>query len=153
MNKQEVYLPQPRRAELLRLIAKDGDVWDRARDKYNEARNSLKSAFVQAMAKERGVDKVLGEVAKLKSQLKKAEQEIELSCFEVDGDGDFDLRYDAPHEWHQRLSDQLDEKLGTKSEVLERPFEHARLQLLMVQTAQQAAEVVEPLLNFEVRVK
>jgi hypothetical protein len=153
MNKQEGYLTQPNRAELLKLIEKDGTAWERACERYRDARNGLEGKLVKALAKEHGVDKVANEVTALKTRLNAASEELRRLGVDVDDDGDFNLRYGAPSDWKNRIEEELDKKVGTRAQVVEQPFERARLQLMIVATVQEAAEVIKPLLDFAVQVK
>jgi len=146
-------LTQPNRAELLKLFEKNGTAWDRVCEKYREVRDTIEGNLVKALAKEHGVDKLVNEITALKTRLTSATEALRHAGVDVDGDGDFNLRYDAPRAWKNRIEEELDKKVGTNAQVLEQPFEHARLQLMMVATVKEAAAVIEPLLNFEVPVK
>lgn len=51
------------------------------------------------------------------------------------------------------IEKRLDAEVGTRENVLTGPFDRARVKLLLAATAEEAEEIVDPLLNFEVQVK
>ena len=59
--------------------------------------------------------------------------------------------------WDSRIArtieDRLDAEVGTQDAALARPFDEARIKLLLVASAEDAEKIVGPLLDFEVKVK
>lgn len=151
MNGVTQQFTQPQRKALADMLKEWGDVWSRASKKYDGARKSLKSALVRKVAQENGADKLFVEVRQLKSKLESAEKHLSDAGFRVTSGGDFEFNYNAPDPWDESVERQLDKELGTKDEVLTRPFDAARVKLWTVATAEEAETLVEPLLNFEVR--
>jgi hypothetical protein len=168
--KDTVQLTQPQRKALVDMIAigYNCDIWDRARKKYDETRDSLKGVFVREMAtKIDGTKELIQSILDLRMHVRKAEQHRESTKVDLDaseyklkavgfyisGDGEPTISSWAPESLKLSIDKKVDKELGTKEQVLTVPFETARLKLLTVATAEEAAKIVEPLLNFEVKAK
>jgi hypothetical protein len=87
------------------------------------------------------------------SAVSDSEKRLAVLGFELEDDGSITLSRRAPDALKSSIEKRLDKALGTKEQVLTRPFTAARLKLLTVATAEEAEKIVEPLLNFEVTVK
>ena len=99
------------------------------------------------------MDKLLVEVKQLKAKLSAVEHQVTEAGFSVDSRGNFDLNYNAPDAWETSMEEEVEKEFGTEDEVLDRPFETARVKLVLATTVGEAEKIVEPLLNFEVKVK
>jgi hypothetical protein len=142
-----------RKALLEQLSEYHGSVYKGAKRKYSAARDSFKSLLCKKLAHEQGVDKLLVEVKQLKAKLTAAEHQINEAGFSVDDRGNFDLNYNAPDAWESSVEGEVEKEFGTEDVILDRPFETARVKLLLATTVEEAEKIVEPLLNFEVKVK
>jgi hypothetical protein len=81
-----------------------------------------------------------------------AEDELKHIGFELDDEGTLDLIFSSSR-LAMAIERRLDAEVGTKDEVLTRRFDTARIKLLLAANAEEAEQIVEPLLNFEVAVK
>lgn len=152
MNEVTTQLTQPQRKALVEMIAKySGDVWDRAKDKYEHARASRKEAVIREVAGD-GVTKAKDTLRSLRVKIKAAEDALGQFGFELDDDGDLELTSRSSR-LGKTVEERLDAEVGSRKQVLEQPFERARVKLLLAVTAEEAERIVEPLLNFEVNVK
>ena len=144
-------LTAPQRKGLIDSLGEYGEIFSRARRKFEDARNAAKDGLVQAIAKEEGADKLFGDYKKLKAELDGVERRLDEIGFDADGNGHFTFNYNTPRSWHQRVEDALEDAFGTRQQVLDPIFETARVKLWLAATAEEAENIVEPLLNFEVK--
>jgi len=151
MNETSTQLTQPQRKALSDMLKEWGDVWNRACKKYETARNSRRESIIRELAGD-GVAKTKDSILALRTKLRVAEDELTHLGFELDSDGKLDL-VSRSSRFADALRTRLDAEVGTKDEVLVRAFDTARVKLLLVATAEEAEKIVEPLLNFEVKVK
>ena len=167
--KEGTQLTQPQRTALLKLIASDysGEIWNRARDKYNEIRDSLEEALIKEWVQKYDAQNSIDYVRQARTQATKAKHDLETATtavseaeaqlarvgFNLSDDGAVTLSRRAPGSMKSDLEKHLDKELGTKEQVLAKSFDLARLKLLTVATAEEAEAIVEPLLNFELKVK
>src|ERR1035437_198395 len=144
-------LTQPQRKALGDMLKPWGDVWERAKKQYEKARDSRKGKIITEVAGDEAM-KTKDKVLELRSQTEAAEHELRVVGFEVDTDGTMDL---VSHDSRKArtIEDRLDAEVGNQDAVLARPFDEARIKLLLVASAEDAEEIVAPLLNFEVKVK
>ena len=98
------------------------------------------------------VRKLAADIVSLKDKLETLESQLSERRFSIDSDNEIEV-LDSNKRFAGALERRLDEELGTSEEVLTRPFETAQVKLLTVATAEEAEKIVEPLLNFEVKVK
>ena len=162
-------LTQPQRKALVEMIS-DGyscPIWCRAKKQYDETRDSLLRSFVQEMVQKNGATGSIDSLHQLREQVRTVQRQLDEATsaasdsekslgalgFELEEDGSITLSLRAPDSLKSSLEKRLDKALGTKEQVLTRPFAAARLKLLTVATAEEAEKIVEPLLNFEVIVK
>ncbi len=138
---------------LEQLSVYHGSVYRGAKDKYCAARDSFKNLLYKKLAREQGADELLVEVKQWKAKLSAAEEQLKAAGFSVDSRGNFDLNYNAPDAWETSMEEEVEKEFGTQDAILERPFETARVKLLLAKTVEEAEKIVEPLLNFEVKVK
>ena len=152
--KEEIKLDAAQRKALLEQLSEyGGGVSKGAKGKYCAARDSFKNLLYKKLAHEQGVDKLLTEVKQLKAKLSTAEHQTNEAGFSVDRSGNFDLNYNAPDAWERSVDEEVEKEFGTQDVILERPFETARVKLVLATTVGEAEKIVEPLLNFEVKVK
>jgi hypothetical protein len=151
MNETATQLTQPQRKALSDLLRDWGDVWNRAKAKYEEARASRKEAIIQEVAGN-GIAKTKDNILALRAKIRSAEDELRQLGFELDDDGELDLISRSSH-IAETIEQRLDAEVGTKDAVFTRAFDNARVKLLLVATAEEAEQIVEPLLKFEVKVK
>ena len=93
------------------------------------------------------------DLQKTRTAASEAEARLAAVGFELSSEGVVTLNWEAPDSLSSDLKKRLDKELGTKEQVLAKPFNLARLKLLTVATAEEAEKIVEPLLNFEVKAK
>ena len=143
-------LTQPQRKALVEILKPWGDVWERAKKRYTKTRDSRTEAIIKEVAGD-GVAKAKDDILALRSQTEAAEHTLRVLGFELDTDGTLDLVVqDSP--MSRTIESRLDAEVGTEDEVLTRPFDEARIKLLLVASAEEAEKIVAPLLDFEVKV-
>jgi hypothetical protein len=161
-------LTQPQRKALVDMISDSYScpIWCRAKEEYDEARDALSRSFVQEMIQKNGAKRSIDGLRQLREQVRTVQRQLDEATsavsdsekrlaaqgFELEQDGSITLSRRAPDALKSSLEKRLDKALGTKEQVLTRPFTAARLRLLTVATAEEAEKIVEPLLNFEVKV-
>jgi hypothetical protein len=169
MKEGTAQFTQSQRTALLNLIACNygGEIWNRARSKYDEIRDSLEESLIKEWVQKYSAKDLIDSVHQLRAQAAKAERDLEKARtavseaeaslakvgFDLSDDGSVTLSRRAPGSIMSDLEKRLDKELGTKEQVLAKPFDLARLKLLTVATAEEAEKIVEPLLNFEVKAK
>ena|SRR5579864_9510957 len=151
MNGETQQLTQPQRKALADILKEWGNVWSRANTKYEETRTSRKEAIIQEVAGD-GITKAKDNILSLRAKVQAAEDELKQLGFELDDEDQLDL-VSSSSRLARTIERRLDAEVGTKHEVLTRPFDTARIKLLLVASAEEAEKIVEPLLNFEVKVK
>ena len=151
MNGETQQFTQPQRKALSDLLKEWGDVWSRAQRKFEGTRTSRKEAIIREVAGD-GITKAKENLLSLRAKVQVAEDELRQLGFELDDDGVLDL-ISSSSRLAKTIERRLDAEVGTKHEVLTRPFDAARIKLLLVASAEEAEKIVEPLLNFEVAVK
>lgn len=153
MSKEVNHLSDAQRKALVALVTTNysSDIWSRARRKYDEFRSSRKQAMIKELMPD-DVRKLAADIVSLKDKLETLESQLSERRFSIDSDNEIEV-LDSNKRFAGALERRLDEELGTSEEVLTRPFETAQVKLLTVATAEEAEKIVEPLLNFEVKVK
>jgi hypothetical protein len=151
MNAATTQLTQPQRKALAETICKYGDVWDRARDRYEAARASRKEAIIRQVAGD-GITKAKDNILLLRAKIESAEDELRKLGFELDSDGTLEVASRSSR-LAKTIEERLDAEVGARKQALDQTFERARVKLLLAATAEEAEQIVEPLLNFEVTVK
>lgn len=148
---KETTLNQSQRKGLVDMLSQYGygnnDVWCRAKEKYEKARSSLTRSLIADSGKN-------GKLTDLMREFRAIQEKLLASGIILDEEGE--LTYadnSAGRDLLKLHGKEADEKLGTLENVLTLPFEMARIRLLTVSTAEEAQQVVEPLVNFEVTVK
>ena len=128
-----------------------GDIWGKARDKYSEARSSRRQALIKETLPDDARKMAHGIIA-LRSKLVPLKEDFSAKGFKVDDDGDIEILHEE-RSFGKTIEKQLDSELGTLEEVVTRPFDLARVKILLVTTAEEAEKIIEPLLNFDVKAK
>jgi len=143
-------------ADMLKVNHWDDCLWKIAKKKYDAVRNKRKSALIRESSKT--VKDLLEQLQTVQQQIDQLEQgKIEASLalskrgFTVDDDGDVDVEISSP--LYKSLKKRLDDELGTIDDVVNLPFERARIKLWTVATPEEAERILEPFLNFEVKTK
>jgi hypothetical protein len=144
-------LTQPQRKALVDMLKPWGDVWERAKKRYEATRDSRTEAIIQEVAGD-GIAKAKDSVLALRNQTQAAEDELRTIGFELDSEGSLSL-VSRSSRISRTIESRLDAEVGTQDAVLTRPFDEARIKLLLVASAEEAEKIIEPLLNFEVKVK
>jgi hypothetical protein len=128
-----------------------GDIWEKARDKYYEARSLRKQVLIKESLPD-DVQKMADGIIALRAKLVPLEEDFSAKGFKFDDDGDIEILHEE-RRFGKTIEKQLDSELGTLEEVVTRPFALARVKILLVATAEEAEKIIEPLLNFEVQAK
>jgi hypothetical protein len=128
-----------------------GDIWGKARDKYSEARSSRRQALIKESLPD-DARKMADGIIALRSKLVPLKEDFSAKGFKVDDDGDIEILHEE-RSFGKTIEKQLDSELGTLEEVVTRPFDLARVKILLVTTAEEAEKIIEPLLNFDVKAK
>ena len=89
----------------------------------------------------------------LQVKVQAAEEELSRMGFAIDDDDDALHVVSYGSRLYKTIEKRLDQEVGTKEDVLTQAFASARVKLSLVATAEEAQQIVEPLLNFEVKVK
>jgi len=127
-------------------------VWIRAQKKYEETRTLRKEAIIREVAGD-GVMKAKDALIALQVKVQAAEEELSRMGFAIDDDDDALHVVSYGSRLYKTIEKRLDQEVGTKEDVLTQAFASARVKLSLVATAEEAQQIVEPLLNFEVKVK
>ncbi len=131
-------------------------LWKTAKNTYEAARNSRKLALVQESSKDvkELVDEIIKgreEVEALNAAESELMQRLNKRGFSLDSDGDLDIR--SSSSLYKIIEQRLDQELGTEDEVVDSQFERAKVKIWTVATPEEADKLIEPFLNFEVKVK
>lgn len=122
-------------------------VWSRAKDQYEEARSSFTRSLLADYAKN-------GKLTDLMREYQAIQEKLLANGIVLDDEDEFTYADNAAGRDLRKMHDkEADKKLGTLDKVLTLPFEMARIRLLTVSTAEEAQQIVEPLVNFEMTVK
>ena len=151
MNEVTTQLTQPQRKALGEMLKPWGDVWERAKKKYEETRESRKEAIIKEVAGN-GITKAKDGILALRSKIRAAEEDLNALGFELDSESVLDV-VSRSSRIARSIESRLDAEVGTRDAVLTRPFDEARIKLLLVASAEDAEKIVAPLLDFEVTVK
>jgi hypothetical protein len=166
--KEGTQLTQPQRKALVDMLGMGYSdvIWSRARSKYEEIRSDLFDSFIrEAAEKNQSTQDIIATIFRLKAaerkvetilqnakvDLAEAQGKLKAFGFRLSDGGNLSLSSDCPDALKQSIDKRVDKELGTREQVLEIPFEIARLKLLTVATSEEAEKLVEPLLNFEVK--
>jgi hypothetical protein len=148
---KETTLNQSQRKGLVDMLNqhgyRDNSVWCRAKDKYEEARSSFTRSLIEDYAK-------TGKLTDLMREFRTIQEQLLASGIVLDEAGEFTYADNSAGSDLRRIHEkEADKKLGTLDKVLTLPFEMARIRLLTVWTAEEAQQILEPLVNFEMTVK
>ena len=148
----KIKLSDSQRTALEKKLANySGEIWDKARDKYSDARSSRRQALIKESLPD-DVKKMADGIIALRAKLVPLEEDFSAKGFKFDDDGDIEILHEE-RRFGKTIEKQLDSELGTLEEVVTRPFALARVKILLVATAEEAEKIIEPLLNFEVQAK
>ncbi|MGA2269060.1 MAG: hypothetical protein ABSH44_11380 [Bryobacteraceae bacterium] len=151
MNEATKLSDSQRTALAKQLANYTGDIWEKAKDKYSKARSSRKQALITESLPD-DARKMADGIVALRAKLVPLEDDFRAEGFEVDDDGDIEILC-GDRRFGKMIEKKLDSELGTLEEVVTRPFDLARVKILLVATAEEAEKIIEPLLNFEVKAK
>jgi hypothetical protein len=138
------------RKALLDFARLYGDAYDRARDAYRDNRRSLVDSLIRQEAERKGWLPVIQGLADLKENITRGEAELAKYGVDLDEEGrvEFDSGSTSPLRLH--IESKISEKIGDESDVRQL-FADAQAKLLTVESADEAAKIVEPLINFQVK--
>ena len=139
------------RKALLDFVRVYGDAYDRARDAYRATRVSLTDSMIREEAGRKGWLPVITKLADLKENLTRTKAELAKYGVDVDGEGRAEFTSGSTSPFRLRLASKISEKIGDESDVRQ-SFADAQAKLLTVESAEEAAKIVQPLINFEVKV-
>lgn len=143
---------QSRRKALVDILKPwGGEVWERAKEKYWETRESRREALIKEVAGD-GIAKAKDDILALRDRIRAAEDALGALGFELDDEGKLELASRGSR-LARTIQRRLDAEVGTPDEALTRPFADARVKLLLAASAGEVDKIIEPLLNFEVKVK
>lgn len=168
--KEASQLTQPQRSALVAMIEMNysGEIWNRAKNKYDEIRSSLFDSFARESAEKiQGTKDLIAGIQRLRAEIRNAQLILKHSNVDLEAakeklravglllldDGNLSISNECPDDLEQSIVKRVNKELGTREQVLIVPFESARLKLLTVATSEEAEKIIEPLLNFEVKVK
>lgn len=138
------------RKALLDFVRVYGDAYDRARDAYRAARVSLTDSMIREAAERKGWLPAINSLADLKENITRAEGELSKYGVTIDDEGHAEFVHGSPSPFRQHLEAKISEKIGDESDVRQ-SFADAQAKLLTVESAEEAAKIVEPLINFAVK--
>jgi hypothetical protein len=139
------------RKALLDFVRVYGDAYDRARDAYRSARVSLTDSMIREEAGRKGWLPAINGLADLKENLTHAEAEVAKYGVTLDEEGHAEFVSGSTSPLRLYLASKISEKIGDESDVRQ-SFADAQAKLLTVESAEEAAKIVEPLINFAVKV-
>lgn len=140
------------RKALLDFVRVYGDAYDRARDAYRSARVSLTDTMIREEAERKGWLSTINSLAKLKQGITFAEADLAKFGVTLDEEGNVEFVSGTTSPFRAHLESKISEKIGDESDVRQ-SFADAQAKLLTVESADEAARIVEPLINFAVQVK
>lgn len=130
-----------------------GTVYQKAREKYRTARNAYENLLCNDVVRDQGADKLAADVLNLESQLEQAKLTLKNAGFELDRDGNVDILQNGKvGSLIRKVEAAVLKDFGTEDTFVEPLFQAARIKLLLATTVEEAKKIVEPLLNFEVKV-
>ena len=139
------------RKALLDFVKVYGDAYDRARDAYRATRVSLTDSMIREEAGRKGWLPVITKLADLKEDITRTEAELAKYGVELDEEGRAEFASGSTSPFRLHLASKIGEKIGDESDVRQ-SFADAQAKLLTVESAEEAAKIVQPLINFEVKV-
>ena len=140
------------RKALLDFVKVYGDAYDRARDAYRDARNSLTDSLIRQEAERKGWLNVIVDLATLKTDIQTHEAQLAKYGIEVDEEGCVSFVSGTTSPLRLHIESKISEQIGDESDVRQ-SFADAQAKLLTVESAEEAAKIVEPLINFQMSVK
>ena len=143
-------------ADMLNTNTWEDCLWKSAKQKYEDSRNSMRLALVREASGE--AKELLDDLAAVREKIKSIEGEearLELTLsklgFSVDSDGEVQIHASSP--LRKSIEKRLDSELGTINEVVNLPFERARVKVWTATTPEEAERILEPFLQFDVKAK
>jgi hypothetical protein len=111
-----------------------------------DAKSELHKTLVEEAASKAGALEVAREIADLEQRKDDLEQKLRALGFDVDSDdGEVTVRYDAPDKLRRSIDGRVRKEVETEHD-LEMKFDRGMVKLLAVDTAEEAAQIVEALL-------
>jgi hypothetical protein len=139
------------RKALLDFVKVYGDAFDRAQDTYRSSRASLTDSMIREEAGRKGWLPVINKLAELKENITHAEAELAKYGVDIDEGGRAEFASGSTSPFRLHLESKIGEKIGDESDVRQ-SFADAQAKLLTVESADEAAKIVQPLINFAVKV-
>jgi hypothetical protein len=139
------------RKALLDFVRVYGDAYDRARDAYRATRVSLTDSMIREEAGRKGWLPVITKLADLKENVTRTEAELATYGVDLDEEGRAEFASGSTSPFRLYLASKISEKIGDESDVRQ-SFADAQAKLLTVESAEEAARIVQPLINFAVKV-
>ena len=139
------------RKALLDFVRVYGDAYDRARDAYRATRVSLTDSMIREEAGRKGWLPVITKLADLKENVTRTEAELATYGVDLDEEGRAEFANGSTSPFRLYLASKISEKIGDESDVRQ-SFADAQAKLLTVESAEEAARIVQPLINFAVKV-
>jgi hypothetical protein len=139
------------RKALLDFVRVYGDAYDRARDSYRATRVSLTDSMIREEAGRKGWLPVITKLADLKENVTRTEAELAKYGVDLDEEGRAEFASGSTSPFRLYLASKISEKIGDESDVRQ-SFADAQAKLLTVESAEEAARIVQPLINFAVKV-
>ncbi len=133
------------RKALADLLKPNGVARGRALSTFRDAESELRKSLVDEEAKKCGALKLAQEIADLEKRKDDQEHTLSVLGFNVDSDDEISLRYNAPRTLRDSIDGRVRKQLGTERDI-ERKYDQAMTKVLTVNTAEEAAKIVESLL-------
>lgn len=134
------------RKALADLLKPNGAARARALSAYRDAESQLRQSLVEEEAKKRGALKLAQEITDLEKRKDDHEHTLEgLGFHVISDDGEISLRYDAPRALKKSIDERVRKQLGTEHDI-ERQYDRAMIKVQTVNSADEAAKLVESLL-------
>ena len=140
------------RKALLDFVKVYGDAYDRARDAYRDTRKTLGDSLIRQEAERKGWLNTIAELTDLKADIQTHEAQLAKYGVEVDEEGRASFVSGTTCPFRLYIESKVSEKIGDESDVRQ-SFADAQAKLLTVESAEDAAKIVQPPINFQMTVK
>jgi hypothetical protein len=153
-------LTVPQRRALIDLLSGRNSWEDSLRKSAKAAYETIRSTRRLEMVREASekVKDLLDDLGRVRKEIKVLEEEesdtmvaLNKRGFSVDSSGDITIN--SGSSIRKSIEHKLDGELGTLEDVIDLPIERAKVKIWTVATAEEADNLLEPFLNFEVKSK